>query len=184
MNYTTIKAKTLPTAPVSGSACLSPVAGIIQELLQSRSMGFWYVVSPSPSRPLTPSLRICAPVLSGAHVLGGEPFDPLNQSAVVELLRQIKTALPERTVCGIHRLPSGSGSAQRQSGRSCHRSGISGISGCAGGRSLHRSTEEPVSSFPGQRESAVDRYSPDLGKRRDHALAGLADRSKRNDMKG
>ena len=33
--------------------------------------------------------------ITGLTLLGGEPFEPQNQSAVVELLRKIKKALPE-----------------------------------------------------------------------------------------
>jgi anaerobic ribonucleoside-triphosphate reductase activating protein len=34
----------------------------------------------------------------GLTLLGGEPFEPQNQPALVELLRQIKSAYPEKTV--------------------------------------------------------------------------------------
>ena len=34
----------------------------------------------------------------GLTLLGGEPFEPENQEAVVELLRQVKKAYPEKTV--------------------------------------------------------------------------------------
>lgn len=34
----------------------------------------------------------------GLTLLGGEPFDPRNQGAVVELLRQVKAQLPEKTI--------------------------------------------------------------------------------------
>lgn len=36
--------------------------------------------------------------IRGLTLLGGEPFEPENQGAVVELLRQVRTALPEKTV--------------------------------------------------------------------------------------
>ena len=32
------------------------------------------------------------------QLLGGEPFDPKNQSAVVELLRQVKAKYPEKSI--------------------------------------------------------------------------------------
>jgi len=36
--------------------------------------------------------------IKGLTLLGGEPFDPRNQGAVVELLRQVKQAYPQKTV--------------------------------------------------------------------------------------
>lgn len=36
--------------------------------------------------------------IKGLTLLGGEPFDPRNQSAVVELLRQVKKVYPQKTV--------------------------------------------------------------------------------------
>lgn len=36
--------------------------------------------------------------VKGITLLGGEPFDPKNQSAVVELLRQIKQELPYKSI--------------------------------------------------------------------------------------
>ena len=36
--------------------------------------------------------------IKGLTLLGGEPFDPQNQPAVVELLRQVKEKLPEKTI--------------------------------------------------------------------------------------
>ena len=34
----------------------------------------------------------------GLTLLGGEPFEPQNQGAIVELLRQIKKQLPEKSI--------------------------------------------------------------------------------------
>ena len=36
--------------------------------------------------------------IKGLTLLGGEPFEPENQPAVVELLRQIKSKFPEKTI--------------------------------------------------------------------------------------
>ena len=36
--------------------------------------------------------------ISGLTLLGGEPFDPRNQSAVLELLRQVRAAYPEKSI--------------------------------------------------------------------------------------
>ena len=36
--------------------------------------------------------------ISGLTLLGGEPFDPRNQSAVLDLLRQVKARYPEKSI--------------------------------------------------------------------------------------
>ena len=36
--------------------------------------------------------------IKGLTLLGGEPFEPENQSAIVDLLRQVKTAYPDKSV--------------------------------------------------------------------------------------
>ena len=36
--------------------------------------------------------------IKGLTILGGEPFEPQNQEAVVELLRQVKSQYPEKSV--------------------------------------------------------------------------------------
>ena len=39
-----------------------------------------------------------APHIRGLTLLGGEPFEPQNQGAIVELLRQVKAACPEKSI--------------------------------------------------------------------------------------
>ena len=36
--------------------------------------------------------------IRGLTLLGGEPFEPQNQGAIVELLRQVKAAYPEKSI--------------------------------------------------------------------------------------
>ena len=36
--------------------------------------------------------------IKGLTLLGGEPFEPQNQGAIVELLRQVKAAFPEKSI--------------------------------------------------------------------------------------
>ena len=36
--------------------------------------------------------------IKGLTILGGEPFDPRNQGAIVELLRQVKAKYPEKSI--------------------------------------------------------------------------------------
>ena len=36
--------------------------------------------------------------VKGLTLLGGEPFDPRNQPSIVELLRQVKTKYPEKSI--------------------------------------------------------------------------------------
>ena len=41
----------------------------------------------------------CQPdYIAGLSLLGGEPFEPQNQKAIVELLRQIKGAMPDKSI--------------------------------------------------------------------------------------
>ena len=39
-----------------------------------------------------------APHIKGLTLLGGEPFEPQNQPAIVELLRQVKRECPEKSI--------------------------------------------------------------------------------------
>ena len=39
--------------------------------------------------------------IKGLTLLGGEPFDPRNQEAVVHLLRKVKAAYPKKSIWGI-----------------------------------------------------------------------------------
>ena len=41
---------------------------------------------------------LAPPYIQGLTLLGGEPFDPKNQPAVVELLRQVKAKYPEKSI--------------------------------------------------------------------------------------
>jgi anaerobic ribonucleoside-triphosphate reductase activating protein len=41
---------------------------------------------------------ISQPHIKGLTLLGGEPFEPQNQPAIVELLRQIKDKYPEKSI--------------------------------------------------------------------------------------
>lgn len=44
-------------------------------------------------------LKLLSPhYITGLTLLGGEPFDPRNQASVVELLRQVKRAYPDKSV--------------------------------------------------------------------------------------
>ena len=38
------------------------------------------------------------PHIKGLTLLGGEPFEPQNQGAIVELLRQVKAKYPEKSI--------------------------------------------------------------------------------------
>ena len=41
---------------------------------------------------------MCPSFIKGITLLGGEPFEPENQGAIVELLRQIKQKMPEKSI--------------------------------------------------------------------------------------
>ena len=42
--------------------------------------------------------QMAQPYIKGLTLLGGEPFDPKNQPAIVELLRQVKERYPEKSI--------------------------------------------------------------------------------------
>ncbi len=41
---------------------------------------------------------LAPPYIRGLTLLGGEPFEPQNQSAIVELLRQVRKTYPEKSI--------------------------------------------------------------------------------------
>lgn len=43
-------------------------------------------------------LMLAPPYIRGVTLLGGEPFEPQNQGAIVELLRQVKAKYPQKSI--------------------------------------------------------------------------------------
>ena len=99
MNYATIKNCDIANGPgvrvsLFVSGCTHRCKGCFNEVAWDFDYGqpFTEAVKDSIVEMLRPSY------VRGLTLLGGEPFEPQNQAAVVELLRKIKKELPEKTI--------------------------------------------------------------------------------------
>lgn len=99
MNYATIKARDIANGPgVRVSLFVSGCRHHCKNCFNQEAWDFEYG-QPFTQQTIDTIIEDLRPsFVRGLTLLGGEPFDPLNQSAVVELLRQVKTVLPEKTV--------------------------------------------------------------------------------------
>ena len=99
MNYATIKNCDIANGPgvrvsLFVSGCTHRCPGCFNEEAWDFDFG----------RPFTPEtideiITMLSPAyVKGLTLLGGEPFDPRNQGAIVELLRQVKAKLPEKSI--------------------------------------------------------------------------------------
>lgn len=99
MNYATIKNCDIANGPgvrvsLFVSGCTHRCPGCFNEVAWDFSYGepFTETVMDSILEMLRPSY------ISGLTLLGGEPFEPQNQEAVVELLRKIKREMPDKSI--------------------------------------------------------------------------------------
>ena len=99
MNYATIKNCDIANGPgvrvsLFVSGCTHRCPGCFNEVAWDFDYGepFTESVMDSILDMLRPSY------IRGLTLLGGEPFEPQNQAAVVELLRRIKKELPEKNI--------------------------------------------------------------------------------------
>ena len=99
MNYATIKNCDIANGPgvrvsLFVSGCTHRCKGCFNEVAWDFDYGqpFTEAVMDSIVDMLRPGY------IRGLTLLGGEPFEPQNQSAVVELLRKIKKELPEKSI--------------------------------------------------------------------------------------
>ena len=99
MNYATIKNCDIANGPgvrvsLFVSGCTHRCPGCFNEVAWDFDYG----------QPFTEeTIEIIVNMLRPAHIrgltlLGGEPFEPQNQGAVVQLLRRVKTELPEKSI--------------------------------------------------------------------------------------
>ena len=99
MNYATIKNCDIANGPgvrvslfVSGWTHRCP--GCFNEIAWDFNYG-----QPFTQETIDSIIAMLRPsYIRGLTLLGGEPFEPQNQAAVVELLRQVKKALPEKSI--------------------------------------------------------------------------------------
>ena len=99
MNYATIKNCDIANGPgvrvsLFVSGCTHRCKGCFNEVAWDFDYGqpFTEAVEESILDMLRPAY------IRGLTLLGGEPFEPQNQAAVVQLLRKIKKELPEKSI--------------------------------------------------------------------------------------
>lgn len=99
MNYATIKNCDIANGPgvrvsLFVSGCTHRCPGCFNEVAWDFAYG-----EPFTQETINMILNMLRPAyIRGLTLLGGEPFEPQNQAAVVELLRQIKKELPEKSI--------------------------------------------------------------------------------------
>ena len=99
MNYATIKNNDIANGPgvrvsLFVSGCTHKCPGCFNEVAWDFNYG-----QPFTQETIDSILDMLkSPHIKGLTLLGGEPFEPQNQPAIVELLRQIKAKYPEKTV--------------------------------------------------------------------------------------
>lgn len=99
MNYATIKNCDIANGPgvrvsLFVSGCTHRCKGCFNEVAWDFHYG-----KPFTQDTIDDILQMLAPEhIKGITLLGGEPFEPENQTAIVDLLRQIKAKYPQKTV--------------------------------------------------------------------------------------
>ena len=99
MNYATIKNCDIANGPgvrvsLFVSGCTHHCPGCFNEVAWDFGYG-----EPFTEQTIEMILDMLRPsYIKGLTLLGGEPFEPQNQGAVVELLRQIKQQLPQKSI--------------------------------------------------------------------------------------
>ncbi len=99
MNYATIKNCDIANGPgvrvsLFVSGCTHRCKGCFNEVAWDFDYG-----EPFTQETVDEILKLLEPsYIRGLTLLGGEPFDPRNQGAIVELLRQVKEKYPEKSI--------------------------------------------------------------------------------------
>ena len=99
MNYATIKSRDIANGPgvrvsLFVSGCTHRCPGCFNEEAWDFDYG-----QPFDQSTIDEILELLQPdYVQGLTLLGGEPFDPRNQPAIVELLRQIKAKYPNKSI--------------------------------------------------------------------------------------
>lgn len=99
MNYATIKNCDIANGPgvrvsLFVSGCTHRCPGCFNEVAWDFGYG-----QPFTQDTVTHILNLLKPdYVQGLTLLGGEPFEPENQGAVVELLRQVKKTYPDKSI--------------------------------------------------------------------------------------
>lgn len=99
MNYATIKNNDIANGPgvrvsLFVSGCTHHCKGCFNEVAWDFEYG-----EPFTQDTIDSILKMLAPdYIQGITLLGGEPFEPQNQPAIVDLLRQIKKHYPNKSI--------------------------------------------------------------------------------------
>lgn len=99
MHYATIKNCDIANGPgvrvsLFVSGCSHRCPGCFNEVAWDFAYG-----EPFTQETIDSILKMLKPShIKGLTLLGGEPFEPENQPAIVDLLRQVKAAYPEKSV--------------------------------------------------------------------------------------
>ena len=99
MNYATIKNCDIANGPgvrvsLFVSGCTHRCPGCFNEVAWDFDYG-----EPFTQETIDTILEMLKPGhIKGLTLLGGEPFDPRNQGAIVELLRQVKAKYPDKSI--------------------------------------------------------------------------------------
>lgn len=99
MNYATIKNCDIANGPgvrvsLFVSGCTHHCKGCFNEVAWDFDYG-----EPFTQQTIDTILKMLSPGhVKGLTLLGGEPFEPQNQPAILQLLRQMKQQYPEKTV--------------------------------------------------------------------------------------
>lgn len=99
MNYATIKSRDIANGPgVRVSLFVSGCTHRCKNCFNQEAWDFSYG-EPFTADTIDHIVELLRPsYVKGLTLLGGEPFDPRNQPAVVELLRKVKSELPEKSI--------------------------------------------------------------------------------------
>ena len=99
MNYATIKNCDISNGPgvrvsLFVSGCTHRCKGCFNEVAWDFNYG-----EPFTQQTVDSILSMLAPnYIKGLTLLGGEPFEPQNQGAIVELLRQVRHRYPQKSI--------------------------------------------------------------------------------------
>ena len=99
MNYATIKSCDIANGPgvrvsLFVSGCTHRCPGCFNEVAWDFDYG-----QPFTQQTIDSILAMLRPAyIRGLTLLGGEPFEPQNQGAILELLRQVKKEMPEKSI--------------------------------------------------------------------------------------
>lgn len=170
MNYATIKNCDIANGPgvrvsLFVSGCTHHCPGCFNEVAWDFGYG-----EPFTQQTIDTILDMLRPdYIRGLTLLGGEPFEPENQGAIVELLRQIKRKCQRKAsgrspaIC-LRRTSSPVGWGY---------TGILKLSGCSGGRPLWKQRKTCPCGSVARRTSGSLTFRL-LWPRENHSLAGLA----------